>query len=76
MKHARKLYSLSCNNLPAGGMVGSTMLIYVDKFELDEIRKSAKRHKIAIESIEPEEPHLFSEVVNTFVHIGQRGTPK
>jgi len=72
MKSRRKLYSFAYNNSPAGGMVGSTILIYMDKFELDQIRQSAKRHKIKIESVELKEPYLFSEVVNRFMECGAR----
>ena len=71
MKSRRKLYSFAYSNSPAGGTVG-TILIYVDKFELDQIRQSAKRHKIKIESVELKEPYLFSEVVNRFMECGAR----
>jgi hypothetical protein len=66
----RLLYSLTYNNLLAGGKVGDTLLVYVDSFELDQIKESAKRHKITIESIKPEEVCLFSDVVDVFMAKG------
>jgi len=61
---------MSYNNLPAGGMVGGSMMIYVDDEELAEIKALARRRKIRIESIEAKEPKLFSDVVKQFAMCG------